>query len=639
MVNYESSKSDEFHFLKGVLIFIAWVTIIYQMVTTRYIFQSSIEHQIIHLGLVLLLISLDAAINTRSKFEKYFWIILILLSLLSTGYMKIFYNHLEKVVGFPETIDIIIGLILILIVIISTLKSWGLVFPVIAVSFIIYFFLGHLLPQPLFHPKIPVSLAVSYLDIGLSGIFGSLLAVMADYGFLLVFFGSLLELMGAVGFFIEIGKLAGRVTQGGPAQTSVVSSSLVGMASGSAIANVIIDGYFTIPMMKKMGYKAEVAGGIEAAASTGGQLMPPIMGTAAFLMAGILGKPYSEIMIAGIIPALLYYLGVGLSIELYARKYQIIPQRMEVDLKIIFERGLLFIVPLGFLTILLVMRKSEGFATFYAILLLLFLGLVQKATRPSFRALAQGIVRGSVSAAKISIVIATVAMMSQVIITTGLGGKLTYIVGIISGGNLLITLIMTMILVIILGCGLPTAAAYFLTVIMVAPAIVKMGVPVFQVHFFCFYYAVIAAITPPVALASMAAAAIAESDYWKTGLEGFKLTLTGFIIPFFIIFNPIFIMKYDNVIELVLNLIAGSSAIFFLSVASYGYLLYKISFFLRISMIFCTILLGGYIVTSKIPMFYMGVFLGTILVLKQAFENKRRNQLEVSQKFSLGQKS
>jgi TRAP transporter 4TM/12TM fusion protein len=608
--------------IKMMIAVLAWGAVTYHMVATQILFISSLEHQIVHLAFVLILISLSSTLNITKKPLKWFWMGLAILSLISTGYIMYFYEHLEEVIGFPENDDVLMGSLLVILVIICTWKSWGLTFPIITIACLLYFFLGHLLPHPLYHPKFSYSFVIGYLSISFRGIFGPFLAFMANFGFLLVFFGALLETMGANQFFLEMGKLGGKVTYAGPAHTAVIGSSFVGMASGSAIGNVIITGSFTIPTMKKSGYTPEAAGAIESVASTGSQIMPPIMGSAVFLMAGFLGIPYEHIMIAGIIPAILYYFGVGVGVEIWARKRKIDPSKEKVDYKVIYTRCLSFIVPLGFLTGLLIMHKSAGMASFWAIILVLFFGFVQPSTRPSLKVLSDGIVRGVVGAVKISVVIAAVAMIAQTFISTGLGTKVAYVVQYISGNNLYIMLLMTMIFSIILGCGMPTMAAYALMAILVAPALVNAGISMFQAHFFCFYFAILAAVTPPVALASLAAAGIAKSDYYKTGILAFKFAFPGFIIPYFMVFNPSILLGFGGSVQPILSIISAFLAVLFFTIGILGFLFYPIGFGMRLSMIISALLFCGFVITVIPTLFYSGISLCLVSVLWQAWKKK-----------------
>ena len=234
----------------------------------------------------------------------------MVLSIASTAYVHIFLEHLEESVGMPENIDMVFGIIIIILVIESTRQAWGLTLPIVGILFILYFFFGHLIPGALHHRQFDFSYVISYLCTGLTGVYGTFMSISANQIFLFVVFGALLGGIKVNDCLNEIGKFAARFSQAGPAYTAVISSSLVGMVSGAAVSNVAITGAFTIPYMKKVGYKPEMAGAIEAAASTGGQLMPPVMGAAAFLMAFFVGIPYVSIMVAAIVPAILFYFGV-----------------------------------------------------------------------------------------------------------------------------------------------------------------------------------------------------------------------------------------------------------------------------------------------------------------------------------------
>ena len=617
------TSSDRFHHVLGLLItLIAWGAVVYHMSATQILFMSSIEHQIVHLFLVLSLITLSAAYTAQRFSVRLFWLILAVVSILTTGYIYYFYEHLEEVIGFPEQLDVIVGVSLVVVVIVCTWKSWGKTFPIITVVCILYFFLGHLLPQPFYHPKFDFSMVVGYLSISFRGIFGPFLAFMANFGFLLVFFGALLEVMGANQFFLEVGKLGGRVTRAGQAHTAVIGSSFVGMASGSAIGNVIITGSFTIPTMKKSGYQPATAGAIEAVASTGSQIMPPIMGSAVFLMAGFLGKPYAEIMIAGVIPAILYYWGVGLGVELWARRRDIHPPKVDVDMQIIYSRFLSFVVPLGVLTGLLINHYSAGMASFWAILLVLFFGLIQKSTRPNLKQFSEGLTKGVLGAVKITIVIAAVAMIAQTFISTGLGQKVAYVVQTLSGGNIYLMLIITMILSIILGCGMPTMAAYALMAILVAPALVQVGLGMFEAHFFCFYFAIMAAVTPPVALASLAAAGIAEADYYKTSLRAFMFALPGFVIPYFWVFNPSILLMFQGTNKPFLSIIAAFLSITCLIITVLGYLFRRLGILQRGVFLAATVFFSGVVFTQSEYLFYLSVTVFLAGVVLNALASK-----------------
>jgi len=609
--------------LNIIIPIVAWIGFIYHMVMTHVLLMTSVEHQAVHLGFMLSMVFLTTMKESRSTMIRLVLLFVIVIGLFATGYVKVFYELLEESIGFPENMDIFVGFLLLGIVIVGSWVAFGPVFPIMTIVCVLYFFLGHLLPNPLYHPPISIPYGISCLNIGLSGLFGNLLGIVANYGVLLLIFGALLETGGANTFFFEVGKAAGRILAGGPAQTAIIGSSMVGMVSGGAISNVMITGSVTIPMMKRVGYRPETAGAIEATASTGGQFMPPIMGIAAFLMAGFLGIPYVEIMRAGLVPALIYYFVVAVNVQLLAKKRQITPPGEKIDKTLLLHNAPTFIIPLFFLITFLLMQKSLGFTSFYAILLLLLLAHIRKSTRPSFSKLTQGIVKGFTSAARISLVVGAVAMLTQVFITTGLAQKISAVVTMISGGLLVPTLFFTMLLCILLGCGLPTSAAYALVAILIAPSLIQMGLNEISAHFFVFYFAIVAAVTPPIALASMAAASIAGSDFWKTGLEAFKMSLPGFILPFLFVFNPILLLQsMDRMIGLAV-LISVMVSLVLLSSAIYGYFIKDLVVIERIWQIIPAAFLFGFAFSHHYSLFFIGLAIFVFDIFRQLNYKKR----------------
>ncbi|MEW6669731.1 MAG: TRAP transporter fused permease subunit [Thermodesulfobacteriota bacterium] len=533
--------------LEWIFLIVGLAMFLYHMVSTQYLILGAYEHQNIHLFFLLILTFLNTMRKKKAPWARVLQGIFVLLSVASTLYVLVRMSHLEEVIGFPEPLDLVTGVLLIVLVVEGTRQAWGMVLPIVCGIFIAYFFFGHFIPGALYHRPFQFDFIISYLSIGLSGIYGTFLSISANQVFLFVVFGAMLEVIKINDFFYEAGKLAGRLLKGGPAQTAVISSGLVGMVTGAAVANVAITGAFTIPFMKRVGYKPEIAGAIEATASTGGQLMPPVMGASAFLMAFFLGIPYAEVMIAAILPSLFYYLSVALGVQLIAVSYNIDPPKEAVDKRLIYRRLPLFLIPLIILVVLLLLRYTPMRAAFWAILTSVFLSLLSKDTKPRPAELARCLSRGAYMGAQIGVSLAVVGIMAQTLITTGLGTKIVGIVEALSGGNGLIALIVTMFVSLILGCGVPTTAAYSLVAIVVIPSLVKMGVSDLSAHFFAFYFAIISALTPPVALAALAGAGIAGANYWKTGLSAFKLAISGFIIPYLIIYNPVLVLRPASV--------------------------------------------------------------------------------------------
>lgn len=609
---------------------VSWCAVVYHMIMTQTYIMTSVQHQALHLGSVLVVVYLTQMRKSANPWLRAVFLVLIVCSIAGTVYVNVFYEHLEEVIGFPEFSDMVVGFILLIVVIVGSGVAFGPIFPVMTTVFVLYFFLGNYLPQPLYHNLIPVSLGISYLDIGLSGLFGNLLAIFANFALLFMVFGGLLGACGAHKFFMEIGRLVGRYLSGGPAQTAVIGSSLVGTVTGAAVANVIVTGSFTIPMMKKMGYKPEIAAAIEATASNGSQIMPPIMATAAFIMAGFLDLPFVDVMLAGLIPALLYFFAVAFNVQLLAKKYRIVPPKEKIDYKEILEFGPIFIIPLGFLITSLIMYKSPGYGAFYSILLILGVAFLRKSTRPSLAQISKGIVEGFIGGARVAVAIGAVAILAQTFITTGLAQKLSACIEMISFGSVTIVLLLTMVLCILLGCGLPASAAYALVAIMVAPSLVQYGLPKVPVHFFVFYFAIISAVTPPIALASMAASSIAKANFWKTGWESVKMSLSGFILPYLFLFNPVLLWKPVDAVFGVTTILCLILAFMLLGAAIYGYLLCDMSPAERLLFLAGVLPLFIFCTNGKYLYLIVGMIISSCLFLWQFYKWKRAHTLAAS---------
>ena len=542
--------------LNWLLVGIGVLMVLYHMVSSQYLIAGAYEHQAIHLMFIFMIIFFKRVLDSDSIPARISYGVFAVLGVFTMLYVILNMRHLEEVIGYPDTIDVVVGVLIVLLVFEGTRLAWGMTLPIVAGFFVAYFFFGHLLPGPLGHRLFKFDYIISYLSIGLSGVFGTFLSISANQVFLFVVFGSLLGVIKINEFFYELGKLAGRHLQGGPGHTAVISSSLVGMVSGAPVANVAITGSFTIPYMKRVGYTAEQAGAIEATASTGGQIMPPVLGAAAFLMASFLGVSYTNVMTASILPAIFFYLSVAAGVQFLAVSQKLSVPKERVDYRIIWRRMALFLIPVGVIFLLLIIRYSPMVAGFWAILVAIFMSYLFKDTRPTLPELAKNLSGGAIVGAQIGISLALVGIMAQSLITTGMGSKIAGLVHSISGGNLFIALVLTMVVSLILGCGVPPAAAYSLVAIVAIPSIVQLGVEPMSAHFFSFYFAIISAITPPVALAALAGSGIAKGNYMKTGLVAFKLALSGFIIPYLIVFNPILVLHVESKIWAVGSLIA-----------------------------------------------------------------------------------
>ena len=561
----------------AVIVLVGIAMVAYHLAQAKLLFLGSFENQIVHLGFVFALIFLGAARKVRSPANRWLQAALAIAGVAAAAYVYARLEHLEDVVGFPDPSDIAVGVVLVVLAVEGTRRTWGWALPIVAVASIAYFLFGHWLPNPLHHRQFDLSYVVSYLSIGMSGIFGTFLSISANEIFLFVVFGSLMGLMGLDAFLYELGKLVGRRLAGGAGHTAVVASSLMGMVTGAAVANVAITGAFTIPYMKQAGYRSSLAGAIEATASTGSQVMPPVMGAAAFLMAFYIGVPYAQVMLAAVVPALLFYMTVMFGVQFVAVAERIVAKPEPADKRAILRGLPLFMIPVAVIAVLLLLHLSPALAAFWAIVSVLVLSCVRAGPPPTLREVIGRASDGAIVGAQIGIALAVVGMIAQTLIATGLGAKIAGLVVTLSGGSVIAALVLTMLVALILGCGVPAVAAYSLVAIVVAPSLVRIGVPVMAAHFFCFYFAIISAVTPPVGLAALAAAGIAKASYLETGVAAFKLAIAGFVIPFLVIFNPVlnlhphgFATALGSLVSIPLGLFALTSAIYGVAIDRLG---------------------------------------------------------------------
>ncbi len=588
---------------------------VYHLVSTQRFLQGPIEHQATHLAFGLVLVFL-IALKKRTRLRPLI-LLFLLASVVATAYIKIFISGLEMRAGTPTLPDIVIGFILVVVVLWAAREAFGPVLPIIASLAILYFLFGQYLPDPLYHSSFKVARVVSHLNIGLTGMFGTVLGVSANYIFLFILFGGILQASGAMEFFLQLGRLAGRRLAGGAALTAVISSGLVGMVSGSAPANVGITGAFTIPLMKKVGYRPEQAGAIEAAASSGGQIMPPVMGAAAFVLAEMVGVRYIWVCAMCAIPALLFFFTCGVYAQLHGMKLRLQPLPEEVNTRELLLRAPLFIVPVVLLTIILVMGFSPMYAAFWAIMSVILLSVIRKATRPSLGGWVEGFTRGASGGANIAVASGCIGIIVSTLTVTGLGIKIGGMVDVWSGGNLLIAAILVMILSIIMGCGMPTLAAYLLVAVATAPVLISMGVSMVQAHLFAFFFAIFSAVTPPVAMAAIVASGIAGSGYVRTSLEGVKAAFAGFVLPYLIIWCPVIILTPWEPLWGITALIAIILGIVAISVVFANHYLTSTSPLERALFATCGIVLFGYAFTQNYLFLAIGTGLFVLLTLWQ----------------------
>jgi len=593
----------------------------YHLFTGSFGAPEALLHRSIHLLFTLVLVFL---INPLSKKQRKWWLegVFISLSLISIIYL--FWNYEYFVTRYPyvhplSKFDLILGIIITLILLEAARRSIGLAMPITAVVFIIYAYLGPHMPGLLRHAGQNTETIVDQLYMTTEGIFGIPLGVSATYVILFVIFGAFLERSGTGQFFMELAAATTGKTRGGPGKIAVISSGLFGTISGSAVANVMVTGQFTIPMMKKTGFQPHFAGAVEATASTGGQIMPPVMGAAAFVMAEFTGLPYITVCKHALIPAVLYYLSCFMAIHFEAIRTNLKGMLEEVPslISVFLNKGHL-LLPVVIIIYMMFAGYTPMYACIFAIISVVILANLKKASRMGVIKIFQALEEGAKGTVSVAIACACAGIIIGVINLTGLGLKFTSFVLLLAGESLALALFFTMIAGIILGMGLPTTAAYIVMAALLVPALVKLGIPTIAAHMFAFYYAIISAITPPVALAVYAGAGLAGSNMWKTGFAAVRIGAPGFIIPFMFAYEPslLFIGSSWSIIT---SFFTASIGVVMLAAGMMGWFLRKTNWIERILLIAAAILLIK-------PGFYSDIigfiFLGLVIFMQKIRQKK-----------------
>ena len=473
----------------------------------------------------------------------------------------------------PLPIDVAVSILFVMLLLGAAWRHIGPALVIMALVFIAYVFVGPRLPGFLSHGGESFLILVDQQMLTTQGVFGIPTLVSATFIFLFVVFGSVMSHGGLLRFFTDGALAVAGNTKGGAGKVAVISSGLFGTVNGSAMANAVTTGAFTIPLMIRAGYRREFAAGVEATASMGGQLIPPVMGAAAFIMAESLQMPYSSIAIAAAIPGILYFVAVGVMVHFEAARLglPVLPRHQLPHLGSVVRRDVHLLGGPAVLVWFLVEGRSPMFAGFWALVAALVLSWVRRDTRiGGARALA--ILADSAQAAMpVALACATVGIVVGVVSITGLGLKLaTGIVG-LAGGSLVMTLLLTMVAALVLGTGLPTSATYIITSIMAAPALEQLGLPKLVAHMFVFYFGILADLTPPTAISTYATSSIAGADVWKTQWLGMMLSLSGFIIPFSFAYDPALLLMSTSVVHIALRTIMATLGIVMLGAGLIGY--------------------------------------------------------------------
>ena len=541
------------------------------------------------------------------------------LALIAFAYIVVHYNWIMENPSDSTRTAIVLGTIVTILTLEAARRTIGLTFTVLASLGIAYALFGAWIPGTWGHRGFSWTSIQELLYLSTQGILGTVTGISATLVAIFLVFGAVLYHTGGGETFVDLAKLIAGRSYGGPAKVSVFSSAFFGTISGSAVANVVVDGIFNIPLMKRLKYKAEFAAAVEATASTGGQIMPPVMGAGAFIMAELLQIQYAQVAVAAALPAILYYLGCGAAIHFEARRLRLetIPPALLPRAREVFawRRSAALFVPVILLTYFLLQGYTAGTSTFWSIIASLVIFLVSATSWQDFRTRCWGIVQALEAGGKGIVLIATLIAAAGILIgminLTGVGIKLSeFIIG-ASGQSLLAALFFAMLVCIILGMGLPTTAAYVLAASVVAPALIRLGTLPLAAHLFVFYFAIISAITPPVCAAVYVAAAIARANWLKTGLIATRLGLAGFIVPYMFVFAPALLWE-GPILEIALATLTACLGVVILSAGTMGFLLRPTNWAERVTLIVAALLLikpGLY--TDLIG---LGLFAGVLLV-------------------------
>lgn len=565
---------------------ISIIYVLYHIYTSGFGMPMAYKHRVIHLAFVLTLVFLLFPARKGSPRSRPSAVDLVLAAC-AIGAAVYMYPAIDIIAlraGVALPADYLVGLIGTLLVFEACRRVIGYQLLGLAVVLIMYAYFGKYIPGVLSHQGYSIKRLIYQMYLTTQGIFGIPLGVSAQYMVLFVFFASILAQTGMGRLFNDISMgIAGR-SPGGPAKVAVISSGMMGMINGSGAANVATTGALTIPIMKRVGYKPYYAASIEAAASTGGQIMPPIMGTVAFIMAEFTGIPYIKIAAAAAIPAVLYFMSVFFVVDFRARKVGLTGLD-ESDIpdykKTIREYGHM-IFPIILLVYLLMTQHSAMYSAFYALLSTLVLAYLRPSTRMNLRELYIVMINAARSSLSVAVAMATAGIIVGVLAITGLGLIVADNIITLSGGNLFIVLVLTMGVSIILGMGLPTSACYVIAASIAVSVLRSVGVDVLPTHMFILYFAVLSTVTPPVALSSYVAAGIANANPNKVGWTALRLAAAGFIIPYFFVYSPAMLLVADTKLQIVEAAITGLVGVYFLAAASEGYFFGKAGWVARL---------------------------------------------------------
>ena len=544
--------------LKKVSLILAICFVAFHLYTAAFGTMPGIAQKSIHLGFLLVIFYINAMVDSEKRWEQIFLGIMALFALGGCAYITILDENLQLRAGIVYASDILFAILLIIAIFEACRRKMGNPLVIITLVFVAYAFLGKYIPGFLNQPGMTLKKFTSLVYLTTDGIFGSPLYASASYVVLFVLLGAIMSVSGIGDYMTNLATSLFGHMRGGPAKVAVVASGFFGSISGSPTANVIGTGTFTIPMMKKNGFEPDFAAAVEATASTGGAIMPPIMGSTAFIMAEMLGIPYTAVAKAALIPAILYFLAVLFGVDIYAAKHGLkgIPRSQLPKVRSMLKQ-IYMLAPLIFLIFCMAVFNMtivrSGLLTIIVTLVLVELNPKTRMTKEQWLQIPVQTVKSAVS---VGIACAMAGIISGVIMGSGLGYRISSILTSVAGTSMLLLLVLTMVVSLIMGMGVPTTAAYLVLASLVAPTMIQLGIPPLAAHMFIFYFGCISSITPPVALAAYAGAGLAGCDPNKTGYKAFRLAFCSFLMPYLFVYNPVLLME-GGVLDILWSLVTA----------------------------------------------------------------------------------
>lgn len=583
----ESATRTLSGFVKKVFFVVCVLVSCYHLYTAAFGGPVTLVHRSLHVGMMLAMTFVMYPFCSKSDHKKptiVDWL-LVILSFAAPVYIYTDYLGVVERAGNASNADMWMATLLVVLVLEASRRVSGNALSILSMIFILYGIFGRSMPSLFMHRGYDWLSLSNHFFANTEGIYGTSVDVAASYIFLFILFGCVMQKCGMGQFFNDIALALAGHTKGGPAKVSVIASGFLGSINGSAVANVVTTGAFTIPLMKKTGYSKEFAGAVESSASVGGQLLPPIMGAAAFIMAEMLSVKYSQIIVWAAIPALLYYLGIIIQVQLRASKDGLVglPKDQLPKVGEVMKRQGHLVIPVLFLLYMLFFSGTTViFSAVCTILVTVVVAQFRKETRMGVMDFISALADGAKQTVSVAIACACVGIIIGVSSKTGFGLTMANTIISLGDTSLLFTLIFTMITCMILGMGLPSIPAYIITASIAAPALSKLGIAPGAAHMFSFYYAMFANLTPPVALASFAAAGLSGGDPMKTGIASVKLAIAGFIVPFMFVYSPQLMLINTTLLEGIWVAFTACMGVLLIGAAVEGYFMTHIAWWLRI---------------------------------------------------------